>query len=88
MKVVILYRPSSDHGRIVDEYVEDFRSRVADQKLEVLNIDSREGNSVATLYDIVQYPAIIVMRSDGTMQKEWQGNDLPLIDEVQSYARG
>ncbi|HEY4964736.1 MAG TPA: hypothetical protein VIH90_08680 [Candidatus Saccharimonadales bacterium] len=87
MKVVVLYRPSSDHGRIVDEFIENFRSRVSDQRIEVLNIDTREGNGTATLYDIVQYPAVLVLRSDGAIQKSWQGLELPLIDEVQSYAR-
>jgi hypothetical protein len=42
---------------------------------------------MATLYDIVRYPAIMVLRSDGAMQKAWEGIELPLIDEVQSYAR-
>jgi hypothetical protein len=87
MKVVVLYRPNSDHGRTVDEYIENFKSRVSDQRIEVLSIDTREGSSMATLYDIVRYPAIMVLRSDGAMQKAWEGIELPLIDEVQSYAR-
>jgi len=87
MKVVVIYRPSSDHARIVDEFIENFRSRVSEQRIDVVNIDTREGNSMATLYDIVQYPGVLVLRSDGALQKAWQGLELPLIDEVQSYAR-
>ena len=88
MKVLVLYRPNSDHGRKVEEFIENFRSRSSNERLEALNIDSREGDSMAKLYDVVSYPAVIVLRSDGSLQKCWQGSELPLIDEVQAYARG
>jgi hypothetical protein len=53
----------------------------------VLNIDTREGSATATLYDIMQYPAILVIQGDGGVQKVWQGERLPLMDEVAVYAR-
>jgi hypothetical protein len=53
--------------------------------LEVLNIDTREGSATATLYDIMQYPAILVLHTDGYVQKIWQGDSLPLMDEVAAY---
>jgi hypothetical protein len=56
--------------------------------LEIINVDTREGIATATIYDVMQYPAIMVLQTDGQVQKIWQGNDLPLLDEVLSYARG
>jgi hypothetical protein len=87
MKVLILYRPNSEHGRIVEEYIHDFQQRHGAHHLEVLNIDSREGSATATLYDVVQYPAILVLQDDGYIQRSWEGETLPLMDEVAAYAR-
>lgn len=60
--------------------------RHADVKLEVINVDTREGAALASLYDVMQYPAILVLQTDGYAQKIWQGDELPLMDEVTSYA--
>lgn len=86
MKVIILYRPNSEHGRIVEEYVHEFQIRHRNQRLEILNIDTRDGSATASLYDILQYPAIMVLREDGYLQRCWVGESLPLMDEVASYA--
>ncbi len=72
---------------MVDEFVNNFNSNGAG-KLEVVNIDTREGISTATLYDVTSYPAVMVLRDDGAMQHLWQGIDLPLVDEVEGYLRG
>ncbi len=87
MKVVILYRPNSEHGRLVEEFIHDFQRRHSDEHLEVLNIDSRDASAMATLYDVVQYPAVLVVQNDGIIQRSWMGETLPLMDEVFSYAR-
>ena len=42
--------------------------------------------AMASLYDIVQYPAIMVVRPDGGIVRAWQGDVLPLMSEVASYA--
>jgi hypothetical protein len=41
---------------------------------------------MAQLYDVVRYPAILVIDNDGRLQKFWQDQPFPLIDEVYSYA--
>lgn len=87
MKVLVLYRPNSEHGRVVEEFIHDFQRRHADERLEILNIDTRDGSATASLYDVVQYPAILVLQDDGYVQKLWAGDSLPLMDEVASYAR-
>ena len=86
MKVVILYRPNSEHGRVVEEFIHDFESRTGVNQLEVLSIDTREGSATASLYDVMQYPAILVIKSDGYLQKSWEGEALPLMDELAAYA--
>jgi hypothetical protein len=87
MKVLILYRPNSEHGRLIEEFVHEYQQRHQSDRLEVLSIDTREGSATATLYDIMQYPAILVVQTDGYVQKVWQGESLPMMDEVASYAQ-
>lgn len=86
MKVLVLYRPNSEHGRLVEEFIHDFQARHRDEHLEVLDIDSRDGSATASLYDVMQYPAILVLQGDGYLHKSWEGSRLPLMDEVASYA--
>lgn len=86
MKIVVLYRPNSEHARTVEDYVRDFQSRHPGPKLEIISLDTREGSATAALYDIVQYPAFLAIQNDGYVQKMWEGNDLPMMDEVASYA--
>jgi hypothetical protein len=88
MKVLVIYRPNSEHGRVVEEFIRDFQQRHTNERLEVLDIDSRDGSATASLYDIMQYPAILVLRDDGYLDKYWQGDQMPLLDEVAGYARG
>lgn len=84
--MLILYRPASEHARKIEEFIHDYQARHEAGKIEVINIDSRDGIATASLYGIVQYPAILVTQTDGSVQKLWEG-DLPLMDEVASYAR-
>ncbi len=86
MRVLILYRPQSEHGRLVEEFVHDFQARSGFKHLEVLNIDTREGGAIASLYDVMEYPAVLVVQADGMLQKSWVGGNLPLMDEVAAYA--
>jgi hypothetical protein len=83
---MILYRPNSEYGRVTEDFIHEYQTRYQSHSLEILNIDTREGMAIADLYDIVQYPAILVVQNDGTIQKAWQGESLPLMDEVASYA--
>lgn len=86
MKVLVLYRPNSEHGRVVEEFIHDFQTRYRDERLEVMNVDTRDGSATASLYDVMQYPAILVLQTDGYVQKTWEGAQLPLMDEIVSYA--
>ena len=85
MRVLVLYRPESDHGRLVDDFVSSFNSSGIPGRLEIVNIDTREGSSTAVLYDVNRYPAVLVLRDDGILQHQWVGLDLPLVNEVEAY---
>ena len=88
MKIIILYRPASDHGQSVDEFVKEFSYRKPDLSLDVLSVETREGAEMANLYGIMVYPAMMVIGEDGQIAKDWQGLPLPLMDEVAYYALG
>lgn len=70
----------------MEDFIREYQHRHGNH-MEVLNIDTREGSATATLYDVVQYPAILILQTDGYVQKIWQGDSLPLMDEVAAYAR-
>lgn len=88
MKIVVLYRPNSEHERKALDFAHEFQKRYHSHSahLEMLNIDTRDGSSTATLYDVMAYPAILVLRNDGYLQQSWQGDELPLMDEIFAYA--
>lgn len=84
MKALILYRPNAEFARSVEDYVRDYaRHRAAE--IELVSLDTPRGADMARAYDIVQYPALLVMRDDGGLLKEWQGPSLPLMNEVAGY---
>ncbi len=87
MKVLFLYRPNSEFSRIVEEFIRDFKYQHEDHanQISVVDIDSRDGSSTASLYDIMVNPAILVLREDGSLVKAWIGSDLPLMEDVAGY---
>lgn len=87
MKVLVLYRPNSEYGRSVETFIRDFRYQheAEADKLEVIDLDSRGGVATASLYDILDHPAVLVLADDGQLIKAWIGNNLPLMEEVASY---
>jgi hypothetical protein len=87
MKIVILYRPESEYARSVEEFIHELQSRYYEARLEVQDVDGREGSAMASLYDVVRYPAVMIVKEDGYLQQCWQGEPLPLIDEVIGLAR-
>ena len=84
MRAVILYHPHSEFSRPIEEYVRDFE-RQRDKKIELVSLETVEGSNMAGLYDIVQYPALLVISDDGQLVRQWQGEHLPLMDEVAGF---
>ncbi|MDX1766292.1 MAG: hypothetical protein R3313_05060 [Candidatus Saccharimonadales bacterium] len=85
MKVFVLYRENSDHGRSVVEFARDFEHQT-DKTVELFDMDSREGYEKARLYDITSYPAVVAVKEDGQVLKVWNDPMLPRIQEVSFYA--
>lgn len=86
MRLVVIYRPESEFSRSVEEFIETYKRWHDASRMEILNYDSRDGNATASLYDIMQQPAILALREDGSVLKAWEGSTLPLMDEVASYS--
>ena len=88
MKVVILYRPNSEHTRSVEEFVHDFQKGHPERRVELISLDTPGGSHLAEVYDAVDYPAILAMSNDGQLLKMWQGQQFPLMNELAYYANG
>ncbi|MGB4759268.1 MAG: hypothetical protein WBP26_04355 [Candidatus Saccharimonadales bacterium] len=83
MKVLVLYRPNSEHARMVETFLRDFERQYAhDIPVEILSLDTRDGASTASLYDIVQYPGVLIVDSFGSVVRSWQGENLPQITDI------
>lgn len=85
--MLVLYRLDSEHSRAVETFIRDFKYQHEDiaEKVEVTDYDSRDGVAMASLYDIMQQPAIMVLNDEGGLVKFWEGPTMPLIDEVAGY---
>jgi hypothetical protein len=84
MKTLILYRPNSDHERIVLDYLRDFKMQTG-KEIPTMNVDSPEGIQLCEVYAIVEYPAVLVTDNDGHVQNIWTGTLLPRIGELSYY---
>jgi hypothetical protein len=86
MKLVILYRPNSEHATEVESYARDFEHRhdLAD-RTRLVSVDDRDGAALASLYGIMDFPAILAMADNGSILNIWCGEPLPLMDEVAGY---
>lgn len=86
MKVMVFYRPDSEHARKVTSYIEDLerQRRIEKDDIELVDLDTREGASLASIYDIVAYPGVAVVDNSGAFIKMWSG-ELPLQNELMSY---
>jgi len=86
MRAVILYHPNSEFAGVSEDFKREFEARHPGNKVELVSLETSEGSEMAQLYDVVRYPAILVIDNDGRLQKFWQDQPFPLIDEVYSYA--
>jgi len=84
-KITILYHPDSSQDTLVNDYLRDYRASTG-KELNLLSLETKEGDWLAQSVDATQYPAIIVSSDDGSsVIKMWQGEPLPLISEVSYY---
>lgn len=86
MKVILLFRPNSEHDTSANEYAENFK-RVTGKKLDMLDYDSAEGIELAKIHDITSIPAILALRDDSSLMESWVEQDKwPTASELSFYA--
>lgn len=81
-RVVCVFRDNQDYSRTVFEWLENFR-RQTGREIEVLDPDEDAG--FCETYDIIEYPSIIALGSNGDVRALWRGREMPLINEVLYY---
>lgn len=88
MRIVMLYRPASEHARRAEEYVADFERFHPGETIEVLNVDSVEGSQLAGVYGVMDHPTVLALADDGRVQQQWEGIDkFPLMNDLAYYAQ-
>lgn len=82
MKLTILYKERSEHAREVATFVEMMRRMHPDKVAELVDVETRDGAAMASLYDIMQYPAVMITAYDGSVHFLKQGLPMPQVGEV------
>jgi hypothetical protein len=86
MKVLVLYHPKSEHEGKVLDYVHEYK-RIKSRDMELVSLETLQGSNMAKLYDITQYPAVLALKDDGQLERMWQGETLPLMNELDYYTQ-
>ncbi len=84
MKVTVLYHPISDHASSVEVFNHDLLARY-NTAAELVSVDTRAGADLAQTYDITRYPAVIATDNEAKLLNVWQGDSLPLINDIAFY---
>jgi Cu2+-containing amine oxidase len=84
MKAIVVYKSESDHARVVEDYLRDFKMRTG-REIETVNPDTSDGAGLCRAYDIVEYPSVLAMTDDGQVLSSWRGLPLPTISELSYY---
>jgi hypothetical protein len=88
MRTVILYHPNQEFTGLAEDYARDYvRGHKDRQEIELVSLETVQGADTAKLYDVVRYPAILVIADNGSLQSLWQDQPFPLFDEVAAYTR-
>lgn len=82
MKVYFFYRPRTEAEVAADNFLRLLGRRAP--SVNLIDVDTRRGDSLARLYSIVRYPSIVVAGADGVQIKLWHGV-LPLVDDLRPY---
>jgi len=85
MRAVIIWRDNTDYSREVLDWLDEFEKRTS-REVESLDPDHLDGESLAKVYDVVEYPTILALDNEGKLLESWRGTPLPRIDEVAYYA--
>jgi len=86
MRVVVVYRDSTDYARAVTDFLRDFEHQTG-HTIELVDPDTTDGAQFCSVYSIMEYPSMIALSDDGIMQQMWKGMPLPTISEVSYYVQ-
>ena len=87
MKVIILRKLNAETDTQLQGYLRDFEQRTGKQ-IELMDADSKEGVELAQVYDILQFPAILVPEDTGELVQAWSEIDKwPTISELGYYTQ-
>jgi len=84
MKAILVYKDDSEHARAVIDFMREFERRTG-KKIETLEPETPAGSSFCQTYDIVEYPTIVALDTQGKLLQYWKGFPLPQITEVSYY---
>jgi len=84
MRLVAVTKDATDYAREVSDFMRDIHMQTG-RTIEVIDPDTREGVDFITAYGIMQYPTLLAIADDGTMQNMWVGTPLPTVMEVSAY---
>jgi hypothetical protein len=87
MKLVILYRPKSEHSTLVESFSERIVDVMPEATVEKIDVDSPDGIMKLEAYGIYQFPAILIIANDGSLIDTWTGDFLPSVDQVADSLR-
>lgn len=85
MRIVVVYREQSEHRAAVEAFIRDYKRRTDDEP-EIINPDTRAGADFCRVYDVVEYPTILALGTDGSPYRIWRGAMLPTVDDVVSVS--
>jgi hypothetical protein len=85
MRTVILYHPNSEFAGMAEDYKRDYERRYPGKNIEMVSLETVEGSEIAKLYDVVRYPAILIIGPNNGLIKLWQDRPWPPLDEVDAY---
>jgi len=83
MRLIMIYREKSEARMRVEEFLHDFKFQTG-REIETINPDTRAGQSFIEAYEIVEFPTLIALNSDGVEMAKWRG-ELPTISETSAY---
>lgn len=84
MRIVMVYRPKSEHRMAVETFLRDYKYQTG-REIETIDPGTRDGADFCRVLDIVEYPTMVVVDAEGKAVQTWRGPMLPTISEVSFY---
>jgi hypothetical protein len=85
MKLVMVYRAASESRMAVETFLTEYKNQTG-REVETLDPDTIEGEIFTRAHDVVEYPTLLALRDDGTVDQEWRGEqNIPTISEASAY---